>query len=193
VKILSWPSRHIPIVKQGPRKLLWRGVIASTLLLVLGIGFSQIVNGHDKNGETLTPVLPFQDQQPVSTQPQTDAVHFHLILSGKLGTKGADSVDFGNYKADDGTLVQRRVETYHSPSQAQEKMQKMVEKAKRVVDRETTTDTHGKATGERVVLITESSDADVVWNENSSLFIIRSKKLEYALAFEKQMDQSHRK
>lgn len=114
-------------------------------------------------------------------------------MSGRAGGKDIVSADISVYKADDGTLLNHSLEIYHTPSQAQTRMQTMVKKAKKVVEQGGKLDDLGKTIGERAVIVSERSEPVIVWREDRYLYIIRSKKLDYALAFEKQLDKTRMK
>jgi hypothetical protein len=192
MKSIEWFGRIIPIVPPPLRKLSRIMIVVSMPLFVFGCNSSGFLWPGAKYGESWMQISWYLDGSSASQQTSQENVHFQLILSGRLGMKGADSVDFSNYKADDGTLLQRRQETYHSTFQANERMRTMIEKAKKLVSRGPNEDTHGNTIGERAVLITATSYAIIIWSRDRYLFTIRSKKLDYALAFEKQMDQSRK-
>jgi hypothetical protein len=139
------------------------------------------------------PKTTFGDHEgaSLSQEPTPKDVHFHLIGQGKLAKKGADSVDFSNYKADDGTKLQVRIEGYHSASGAQDAMEKLTKQASRFIDNTPRLDEHGNKVGERSVFLVPTghwrrSLAVAAWMQGTDLYIIESPKLDYVLAYENQ-------
>jgi hypothetical protein len=144
------------------------------------------------SSEPLRQALKSEQQQGIPDEPTIQEVHFQRILSGRMAMRGAESVDFSTYRAEDGTSLELRIETYRSATQAEDRIEALIKTATRVVERAPRLDSHGVALGERVVLVLGQSRAAVAWTEKQKVHIVESAKLNHTLAFEKQMAESRR-
>lgn len=160
----------------------------ASILILLGLILAQPSKGGKRGEDEAIP--GFQAEPPGTRQATPGDVHFQLIRSGRAAGKDVDSVDISIYRADDGTLVQHRFEIYHSSSQARNKMQSMLEKAKTILEQGNKLDNQGKIVGDRAVLLPERSQPTIVWREANDLYVISSEKLGYARAFERHLDKS---
>ena len=102
------------------------------------------------------------------------------------------SFSFGDYKSEDGVLVERRVESYRSDARAREEMQRKIRKASKVIERGAKRERQGRHKGERAVLMfgasrSHSAQAVVLWTDRPKLYILESSSLRHVPAFENQV------
>ena len=135
------------------------------------------------------PMCNSQPEPPIPQEPKIGSVRFHLVIQGRLAIKGGGSGDFSDYKTDDGIRVHTRIESWRSPDQVRDAMQKLRNQANRIVDTHPKLDEYGRTIGERAVFLVQighskSSLAVVAWIKERDLYVIESPNLDYALAFE---------
>src|SRR5271157_550761 len=135
--------------KVAPPARLWtlRSRFIITRALALFFVFAFVTSGAAKGQSQQAPSGGNGDR---GAQEQGD-IRFELLLSGRMIMKGADSVDFSNYKAGDGTLLHFELEDYHTASQAETRVQQLGAQASKVVERGPKLDERGETVGEREV------------------------------------------
>ena len=149
----------------------------------MGIFFTSIVG----------PRALLRQESKSTQQKQAEIIRFHLLDEGSgYGTTKRMRVSFSRFKAEDGVTVERRIQTYPSPSSAQDEMTSMVRSANQIIARERQIDTQGKPTGERLTLAythTESNRSRylLLWQDGKVLHVLESVSLKHLLAFEGQM------
>ncbi len=118
-------------------------------------------------------------------------MHFKVVLEGSGFVKDG-SFSFGDYKSEDGVVVERRVESYRSGARAREEMERRIRKASKVIERGAKRERQGRQKAERAVLMfggsrSGSPQAVVLWTHGSKLYVLESSSLKHVLAFEKQV------
>ncbi len=110
-----------------------------------------------------------------------------LLPSGHLGgfttVRASDCVEVTVEEGDEG-----------SPSQAVDEMEKRIRGGVRIVERVPIRDQDGELVGERVALVKEGPKAEIISLKKgtSKLFVIESKSLAHALAYEKLIQNGYR-
>jgi hypothetical protein len=110
-----------------------------------------------------------------------------LLPSGHLGgfttVRASDCVEVTVNEGDEG-----------SPSQAVDEMEKRIRGSVRTVERVPIRDQDGEPVGERVVLVQEGPKAEIISLKKgaSKLFVIESKSLAHALAYEELIQSGYR-
>jgi hypothetical protein len=118
--------------------------------------------------------------------------NFHRQTSGKSMKKGGIEVSFSDFKADDGTIVERLVEDYKSAEAAQAGLEKECRQSSSISEDGYRTDAQGKQVVRRVVL-TFSSSANalernvIAWTDGPLLYLLRSSSRAHLLDFEQQV------
>jgi len=111
--------------------------------------------------------------------------------SGRTGRPGALEVSFTRYKSQDDLVVERIAETYKSNSEALARLQSLMKRASRIVERSKKQLPGGTAPLDRVVATfdgtkTAKPKAIVAWADGRTLNLIQSQSLPLALDFEEQ-------
>jgi hypothetical protein len=137
--------------------------------------------------------LPNQESKPTPHEQSPEIIQFKLDMEGSGYGKDRMRMSFARYKAGDGVTVERRIETYPSPSAAQEEMTSMVRSADKIVARTPERDPQGKVTGERFTLAYAHTESNkprylVLWKDKKSIYILESASLRHLLAFEGQIE-----
>lgn len=106
--------------------------------------------------------------------------------------KGGIEISFTNFKAEDGTVVERLVEDYKSAEAARVDLEKKCKQASSISDDGYRTDAQGKRVGRRVVLVISSpsnaSERNVIaWTDGPLLYLLRSSSRAHLLDFEQQV------
>jgi hypothetical protein len=117
---------------------------------------------------------------------------FRRETSGRAMKKGGIEISFTNFKAEDGTVVERLVEDYKSAEAARVGLEKECKQASSISDDGYRTDAQGKRVGRRVVLVISSpsnaSERNVIaWTDGPLLYLLRSSSRAHLLDFEQQV------
>lgn len=128
-----------------------------------------------------------------SIEQQSQAPHykFKRDISGRALKKGALEVSFARFKAQDGVLVERSVESYRSGQEARAALEKLTKRASKVIQRGYKSDANGRRVGPRVQLLFADSagqpqETVIAWTDRRSVFVLRSQSGAHVLDFEQQ-------
>ncbi len=122
-----------------------------------------------------------------------EELQFRKLVEGRMKPRdGAYTVSFGRWQSQDGIVVERLVEGYHSTVQARDAMAKMLRDADTIFEQGYKEDKKGNRIGERAVLSVRPGDQvqlrqHIVWRNGSKLFVIASTSMRHCSAFEKQV------
>ena len=114
------------------------------------------------------------------------AVRFRVRGSGALGLHNGRLGGFTTMRASDCVDVASVDEDEGSPAQAVAEMEKRIRGAVRIVEKGSIRDEQGELVGERAVLVQEGPKAEIISLRNgaSRLYVIESRSLAHALAYE---------
>lgn len=114
-------------------------------------------------------------------------VRFSARGSGAFVPPGGRLSGFTTMRASDCVDVIIEDEDEGSPSGAADEMEKRIRAAVRIVERSTIRDQDSGLVGERAVLVEEGPKAEIIslWKGASRLYVVKSKSLAHALAYEK--------
>lgn len=106
--------------------------------------------------------------------------------------KGGIEVSFTNFRADDGSVVERLVEDYKSAEAARAGLEKECKQSSIISEDGYRTDPQGERVGRRVVLVFSSpantSERNVIaWTDGPLLYLLRSSSRAHLLDFEQQV------
>lgn len=181
-------SRTIRTTSLGnPRPPLFSARHRGTVRCVctIGISFASLLVGPN--------VFPKEEPKSTQQEKSSEIIRFHLLDEGSgYGTTKRMRVSFSRFEAEDGVTVERRIETYPSPSAAQNEMTSMVRSADKIIARTPERDPQGKLIGERFTLNCTRTESNkprylVLWKDGKALHILESVSLKHVLAFESQM------
>jgi|SRR5689334_6984678 hypothetical protein len=121
-------------------------------------------------------------------------VRFRVRGSGAFGSPTGHLSGFTTLRASDCVDVASLDEDEGSPSQAVDEFEKRIRGAVRIVERCPIRNEDSGLVGERVVLVEEGPKAEIIFLQKgrSKLFVIESKSLAHALAFEKLIQRGFR-
>jgi hypothetical protein len=127
---------------------------------------------------------------------QEEGLRFELLRTWRGAEKAGRRVAGARYRADDGVEVEKTVETYRSVDETRARMQRMMQKAARILERAPKT-RGGHRVGERAVVEFRGSQgretkAAILWTDGAALFILKSSSLRHVLALEKQAYEAPR-
>jgi hypothetical protein len=117
---------------------------------------------------------------------------FHRETSGKAMKKGGIEISFTNFKAEDGTLVERIIEDYKSAEAARIGLENECWQSSSISEDGYRTDAQGERVGQRVVLVfsptaTAPERNVIAWTDGPLLYLLRSSSRAHLLDFEQQV------
>ena len=117
-------------------------------------------------------------------------LEFEEVLSESGVTKDGNRYCYQLYRSSDSIGVSVTSENHNSPAEANKALQKELEQAVKIIEREPKLDEQGQSVGERVVASLPSNDPDkpqafVLWSDGSSFYQISSFSLRHVLELEK--------
>jgi hypothetical protein len=121
----------------------------------------------------------------------TEHFHFTRVNSGRYIKPGGVEGSFSHYRAADGVVVERSVETYKSKLSAQAGLDRLMKRALRVVQTGIKADANGREIGKRVQLVFRNKkegreDAVIAWVDGNRLFKLTSQSSQHIADFEQQ-------
>ena len=128
---------------------------------------------------------------PARQQSESPHFKFKWAGSGRALKRGALFVSFAHFKAEDGVLVQRSVESYRSEQEARAAFEKLTKSASRIIQRGYKNDANGRRVGTRVELLFKGSrekpqQTVIAWTDGRGVFVLRSQSQRHVLDFEQQ-------
>ncbi len=125
---------------------------------------------------------------------QQQIVHhftFKWAGGGRTMKKGAIEVSFGRFRAEDGILVERFVESYSTEREALAELQELSRRASKVITTGYKSDASDKSVGTRVELLSKrttgkSELTTIAWTHGPKVFLLRSESRVHVLDFEQQ-------
>jgi hypothetical protein len=123
-------------------------------------------------------------------------LRFELLRTWRSAEKAGRRVAGARNRAEDGVEVEKTVETYRSVDEARAGMQRMMQKAARVLERAPKTRGDHRV-GDRAVVELHGSQgretkAAILWTDGPALFILESSSLRHVLAIDKQVYEAPR-
>src|ERR1700674_1405228 len=106
----------------------------------------------------LFPITPTGNSCEAYQKPVQPHIKFQWVGSGKTMKKGAVEVSFSRYRSQDGILVERFVESYHTDQAALTELEELRRRASKVHADGPKNDFQGKHVGRRVELLHGSSN-----------------------------------